>query len=422
MNKFWKKECWQPPHYTGFKILAVALALLVWAYVTITENPLSEAVYTVPVEIRNLSEDLAQPETNYQVQVRVQGTFGTINALSSHDLVTYIDLSGVEAGEATPQIEIVDLPEGVSLVSLSPQSIQLSLEPKVSETFTLELKSTGEPAANYKALEAVLSPELITVSGSATHIEEVTTVFVSADISGADTNYTKNLSVEVLDEQGNNISQYFSISPSVVSVMIPIVFDQPESTVAVRAVTSGSPALGYQVSRIVVEPSAVRVFSDLTTLDSLYYLETETIDISDLKDTTSFTAKILHGNNVTLGTESVTVVVQIEPVATATVVKELIYAQNLAEDLVCNVPLIEVSMVLTGPDTAIESLNEADVVPYVDCSTIDSPGEYTMPISVSLPASLSLAEIMPVSVTIQISEVFSEEEDGETEEETLPTE
>lgn len=409
MSSFWQSEVWQPPKYTGFKILAIILALGIWVYVTITENPLSEGTYTVPVEIRNLSADLAQPEVNYQVQIRVQAQSGMVNQLSSHDLVAYVDLQGMAAGEAMPKIE-VELPDDVALISLSPESIQLSLEPKVSQALPLEIRINGEPAENYKDLEAVLSPELITVSGAATRIQEIGSVYVSADISGLTENYNRNLSVEVLDKDGNNITQYFTLLPSVVGVMIPIVYDQPEASIAVRASVTGTPALGYQVSRVVVEPSAVRAFGDLNDLDALYYLETETIDITDLRSTTSFNVRVRHAANISLADEYVTVVVQIDPVATATFNREVILAQNLLDYLSCNIPQTTVQIVVAGPDTYINSIDEADIVPYVDCSGITEPGEYVVPVAVSLPNNVHTVEVQPLTITVQIVDSSSTED------------
>jgi len=406
MNLFTEHQIWQAPRYTGFKILALLLALTIWLYVTVKDNPLSEATYSVPVEIRNLSDDLSQPENNYQVQIRVQGQAALINEITGHDLVAYVDLQGMEAGEVMPKIE-VSLPENVTLISLSPDSVQLSLEPKVQEAFPLEVKVSGAPAEHYRVLDPVLSPELVTVSGSAPRIAEIGSVFVSAEIGGLTENYNRNLSVEVLDKEGNNITQYFTLAPNTVNVVLPVVYDQPEATIAVRAATTGTPAMGYQVSRIVVEPSSVRAFGDLDTLDSLYYLETEVIDITGIRTTTSFTARVVHGGNISLATDYVTVVVQIEPVATASFTRELIHTQGLAETLSCNIPHTMVDVVVAGPDTYISGLNEADIVPYVDCTGITEPGEYELPVQVSLPNNLSLVEASPLTVKVHVVEASS---------------
>ena len=151
----------------------------------------------------------------------------------------------------------------------------------------------------------MLSPSEITLAGAANYIQKVGTVFVNVDVTGLTDNYNKNLQVEVLDTNGNNITSYFTISPSVASVIIPVVYDMPEKSVAINPAVIGVPATGYEISRIVVEPSTVRAFGDLEVLNTLYYLETEPIDVSGLRNTHTQTVDIIHGNNITLSESTV---------------------------------------------------------------------------------------------------------------------
>lgn len=152
--------------------------------------PLTEGVYTVPVSIYNLSGELALPDTNYQVQIRVQGSSSVIDSLSSHDFEAYVDLSGMEAGEATAEIRVI-LPDNVTLVAISQENITLTLEPRLSQSFSVQTEISGSPAEQYQLLDAVLSPEMVTLYGAAGQLEQVARVCVYADISGLSENYNK---------------------------------------------------------------------------------------------------------------------------------------------------------------------------------------------------------------------------------------
>ncbi|MDO4731978.1 MAG: CdaR family protein [Bacillota bacterium] len=410
------KQIWQPPHFWGFRFCAVLLAILLWFYVMETQNPTTEESYTVPVEMRDLSSRLAIPDTNRQVTIRVQGNSTLMKELSSRKIFAYCDFSDVEAGEATLPVE-VELPEGISLVNVLPESMSFTLEAVESEAFPLEVRVAGSPADSYNSLDPILSPEMVTLSGSKNNLSRVSTVFVSADISEFSENYKKNLSVEVLDSNGNNISEMFSFSPSTVNVLIPIVYEQPEKSVAVSPIYDGEPALGYRISRVVVEPATVRAFGDLDELNKLYYVETSKVDVSELKKTTSFTVNLIHGNNVSLSTNMATVVVQIEPEATVTVKKNLVYYENLAEGLLCTMPNLEMEIHLSGADTYISNLDENQVVPFVDMSLISGPGSYTLPIHVNLPANVSLLSCNPAAVEVTVMEYNGEQPEDPSEQE-----
>ena len=415
-SDFWQKEIWQPPRFIGYKVLAILLAMVIWAYVTVRDNPLDEGTFAVPVELRNLDETLVTPETSYQVQVRVQGVANIIGELSSRDFTAYVDLSGMRAGEGSPRVQ-VDLPPDVSLVSLSPESIDLTLEAKVSETFAVVANVSGEPAENYTALleNLLLSPQEVSLSASASMIEQVGSVVVNADISNLESSYNRNLPVEVLDQNGNNITREFTISPESVNLVVNVLYEEPEATVAVRANLLGEPAEGYQISYTLTEPNTVRAFGDLATLGTLYYLLTEPIDISGISRTTSYSVDIEHDSNISLAQETVTVTVRVEPVATQTYTRNLLHTQNVAEGLECLLPDEVIKIEVAGPDTAMQGLDETRIVPYVDCAGITEPGDYELPVSFSLPANIDLVRATPETVTVTLIDTATESEgDGET--------
>lgn len=227
---------------------------------------------------------------------------------------------------------------------------------------------------------------------------------------------TKSLPILVFDADGQDISSYFTISPSSVNVMIPIVYQQPESLLPVRAVLEGEPLAGHQISRVVVEPASVLAFGDLATLDALYYLETETIDVSGLSETTSFTAELKAVGGVSFATESVTVVVQIDSAVTSAVVKDSVSVRNLATGLQAVVEGDEFMVNVEGASSYVEALNAADVNLYVDASGISEAGTYELEVQAELPANISLSAISPayVQLTVSVAGDPTSTEDTET--------
>ena len=153
-----------------------------------------------------------------------------------------------------------------------------------------------------------------------------------------------------------------------------------------------------------MEPSTVKAFGDLAQLNSIYYLETEPINLTGLKKSYSQNVNIVVPGGITLSQSSVTVIVQIEPVSTATIKRDIIYAQNLAAGLSCDLSGIQVEVVVSGPETYIDSVAANEIVPYVDCSGISTPGEYTLPLSATLPANVTLVSTDPAQITFKVAE------------------
>lgn len=178
----------------------------------------------------------------------------------------------------------------------------------------------------------------------------------------------------------------------------------------------GEPLAGHQISRVVVEPASVLAFGDLATLDALYYLETETIDVNGLSETTSFTAKLKAVGGVSFATESVTVVVQIDSAVTSAVVKDSVSVRNLATGLQAVVEGDEFMVNVEGASSYVDELSAAAVNLYVDASGIREAGIYELEVKAELPSNISISTISPayVQLTVSVAGEPTPTEDTET--------
>lgn len=411
-SKFWQLKIWQAPNFSGYKVLAVLLALLIWIYVTVTLNPLDDKVFTVPVETVNLAQGLAMPETTYKASVRVQGSKADINNLTAADIRAYIDLQDVQAGETSIPVQVEELPENITLVSLSPDTIKITLETEMSESFPLEIKTSGEPAEGYSVVSTQADPTQVMLYGTEDRLQEVASVYVSASLTDLSGNYDERLPIVVLNHNGENITNLFTLSPTSSRLQVIVSYNQPSKTLAVNVLTSGEPATGYQVSRVVSNPTTLVAYGDRGVLDSMHYLDTEPVDLTGLKSSVTVTRNIAHGDNVSVSSETVLVTVEIEPVSTAEFTKDMLFAENVAEGLNCILPSLSLHVVVAGPDTYIGQVAAGDIVPYVDCSGITDPGDYELPVRFNLPANISLVESTPAMVAVTIEAVEAGDESG----------
>lgn len=385
----------------AYKLTAILAAVVIWIFITISQNTPDTIGYTVPVEPRGLAPNLAIDRTNYQVYVSVQGTAAAISNLRLADIEAYVDFTGLLAGEVTVDV-VVNVPENMTVLSQNLKSITVELKEKRSNLFPLEVVIMGEPAANYKALEATVSPADVLLRGTDEYMRRVSKVYVTAPIQDVEADgFERDLSVTVLDTEGNDITPMFTIEPKVAKVVIPTVYKQPENTVAVRVPITGEPALGYKLSLKSVTPSTVRIFGDLNRVQTLDYVETEPVDISDLDANKTVTVRLALANGITADKSTVTVALQIEPVNYATVSKALVLAHNVGVDMLAEVEQQELQIMVYGPETFIATLDEADIVPYVDCADL-AEGAYTLPIRVSLPANIMLMNISADTAEVTI--------------------
>ena len=390
-------------HNFTYKIAALIMAFLLWFYVYQSQNPLTEQVFTVPLEPMNISEDLVLREQNTNIQLRVQGGKKEIDNLTASDIRAYVELSTLEAGEHTLSVRAA-LPDGIQLVSVTPQEMKVNLDRIENKQVPVTFEISGEfESEGNLLLDPVITPEEVIVYGASTYLDDIETAFVSVDLSTLTTAQTLNLPVQLRDAEGNILTRNVQIEPASVDIFLPVVSEQPDRVLPVSVSIIGSPAPGYQLSRVVVEPATLRVFGSTQELLNLNSLETVTIDITDFKASSVQQVDVVLPNGITVAdSRTVNVVLEIEKIEHKTFSNLMLYQYNLEEGLAAETTDKTISVTVMGPESFVADLTAADVIAYVDLAGM-AEGIYSVPLQVSLPANISLVEIVPTDELVTIT-------------------
>lgn len=378
-----------------YKIIAVVLALLLWFYVYLSDNPITEQVFNVPLQPLQLGQGLVMVDSNVSVQIRVQGQKQVLERAELRDISAYINLSNLEAGEHDLKV-YVTLPDSLQQVSVNPANVTVRLEPTQSKRVPVEFVIEKTLLrSDYIMLEPHLEPAEIIVFGPSAYLDEVGSAFVSLDLSEATESLVVSLPVQLRDNLGEVINRNLELEPQTVQVFVPVVGAQPERMLPVNVPILGAPAPGYLVSRLVTQPSVVRAFGDMQALLDLKTLETMAIDITDAKGNISRqTELVLPGGITVADNRNIQVEIMIEPALQKNIEKALIYHYNTPQDVMVEAQHQRVSLVVNGPESFIENLNEGDIIPYVDLQSLEE-GEHALAVQVNLPANITLVSISP---------------------------
>ena len=377
--------------YWIYKIGAVILALLFWLYVMQVQNPTVEQIYYVPLEARNLAENLVMTDQNIQIKVRVEGYQEDIENTSNKDIRAYADFTNISGiGEVSLQV-LPLLPDGLELVSVEPSTLTIGLEEMQSEAFPISVEYKGSGAAyGYISLEPVLTPYEVLISGSSSALNQIDSVLVSVPMNNVNQNFVQVLPIEVRDINGELLNDQFNLDPATIDVFIPVVSDLPDKLLSLDVPVIGEPADGYILSRIVLEPEAIRVYGSLDILNGLQSITTTTVDISDAKDTITEDLTIFVPDDVEIADNEKTVkaVFVIEPVIKEKFNNLLIQNKNIAEGLKVKMETEYINVEVEGPESIVNKLDATDIISYIDCSGL-AIGSYTLPVQIELPRNIS---------------------------------
>ncbi|MBC7326051.1 MAG: hypothetical protein H5T99_12195, partial [Moorella sp. (in: Bacteria)] len=244
----------------AYRLLALVLAVILWLYVTGEQNPTGEKVIRVPLETGNIKEGLVVADRPDEVQVRVEGRKAAINNLLPRDVHAYVDLRDAREGDNFLPVQ-VEVPPEISVVHINPGQVVVKVDKIDQVQLPVQVTLIGAPASGYRALEPVIKPSQVVISGSAATLKNIGAVYVEARIDQASGNFLAQLPVKLADREGQPLEEWLSIKPEVVETFIPVVQDMPSKILAVRPQLAGEPAQGYAIQRVILQPEVVEVFA-----------------------------------------------------------------------------------------------------------------------------------------------------------------
>ncbi|HZK24593.1 MAG TPA: CdaR family protein [Oscillospiraceae bacterium] len=273
------------------KIIAFLMALLFWAYVTgdnMYENLLTRTYSDVPLAWLNLAEELELVEMPQEVQVVLSGPADVLNNITPLNLKAFVDLRDLAAGQhrLTPTAEV---PNKVKVLSFNPQQVVVELEEVESPHMPVVLDVTGAPASGFIRGEARINPSSVFVRGGRTRLNNVDRVRVIVNIDGIARDWSQVVPVQAVDRAGQ-VVEGIEISPSMVEVFIPI--SEPQKEVSVKVATVGKPPAGYAVQQIKLDPTTVIIEGSAEYLTTVAELSTETVDLSNLTESTTLNLQL----------------------------------------------------------------------------------------------------------------------------------
>ncbi|RPI87009.1 MAG: hypothetical protein EHM41_06445, partial [Chloroflexi bacterium] len=276
----------------GTVLLAFVLSLIVWISAVTAGDPNQELEYPnrVPIEVINLAPDLmivsSLPESA-RVTFNAPQSIHQLLWSNSNSVQAWIDMEGIGPGEHVVPVEVEADERPVRIVSVDPEDVELTVEPRITETYSVTLLVNGEPFLGYQAGPATFRPNAVTISGPESQVSKVDEVQASISIANATQSISTRAEVQAVDISGAVVDG-ITISPEFVTVEQPITLLGGYRNVIVRVVTveESQIANGYRLTNMTVTPPNVIVFSsNPELLNSLPgYVETEPIDLSGAQD------------------------------------------------------------------------------------------------------------------------------------------
>lgn len=205
-------------------LIAVFLAILLWLFVTgddITRATMvRKIIQEVPLSYENLDAGLTISKMPQTVDITVEGLPDAFDELEESELEAYLDLTGVKSGVHQVRVR-GKAPQGLSLVSLAPQQVEVHIEKLKSRHFPVEVHFRGQPARGFVRQQYICRPAQVKLEAVSAQLNKVARVVVSVDLSDQKDYLEVELTPQLLDESDKEITGMV-ISPPKVTVAVQI--------------------------------------------------------------------------------------------------------------------------------------------------------------------------------------------------------
>lgn len=296
---------------TAYKIGAVLFAAALWIWVGIQDNPVEEKILLVPVAYSNLSSEQMIASQEDFVNVRIEGRKGDLDFIFSRDVRARVDLSNAQTGENSLRVQ-VEAPVSVKVIDVSPRQATVVIDRVVSQQWPVQTTISGSLQPGYLSLDPQLTPNDVILEGAESLLETV--AGVTADvILNEDVTYNKVVPLRVLNQNGQDITELVRLTPDTVEVYLPVYSRSSVLEKPVHVPLTGSPAPGFRVTGLELEPRFVVVNGDFMSFMDLPYYATEEVALDGATETFSLTVNVVNPNEfVPISPTQVNVVVKVE--------------------------------------------------------------------------------------------------------------
>jgi YbbR domain-containing protein len=393
-------------------LLAFALAVVVWVTAVTASNPDETQVFPNPIPIEIIGQDSGLIITGgtvpQQVEITLRAPTSVWQSLLSGEtsVRAIVDLTGLGPGSHFTNVQIQIDANPVRIISINPQTINLSLEPQVTRALPISLTLTGSPAIGYQVGDAILEPVQVVITGAESLVSRIDRILATIDLTNARQNIFSSIPLQVVDGDGVLVSG-LAVIPETVQVSLPIIQQGGYRDLAVKVMTLGNPASGYSLTSVAAFPPIVTVYSaNSTILESLPgYVETSSLDLSGTKQDIEKQLGISLPSGITLiGAQSVMVKVGIAPIESSrTISLRPVEGIGLGAGLIAHLSPQTVDIILSGPLPVLDSLAISDVNVQVDLSGLAAGTYQLTPIVSIIGQTLIVESILPGTVEVILS-------------------
>lgn len=398
----------------SLKIVSAVFAVILWTVIVNIYDPNTSYTFSnITVQLVN-TQSLTEKNYTFEVvdggkiSVTVSGPKSVVTDLKTSDIAATADLSKVTAFTDYVDIQVQVVKDGQVLnnVEAVPRTsaLKLSIENRDTNTYAVNVNTTGTPANGYAVASTTTSPTYIKVTGPTSLVEGVASVGVNVDVSGAEGTVNTQSDINMYDSDGNIIAnEELEMSAETADVIVEMARTK---TVPVVVKTSGTPSQDCVVTGTSLSQTSVVISGQqeaLSKIDNIT-IPSSAVSVDGLSEDKTYTFKLTDyvPSGVKIVSDSrLQVTVKISKASTKTVhiSSDAIKIENVSSGYNAVIEGTGIDVIISGTGTILDNVSATDITCNVNAAGL-SAGTHSVDVSVSVPDGCSVSGNSSVKLTL----------------------
>ncbi len=408
-------------HNVFLKILSLFVAVFLWSYVVLTDNPPKTqtfpdlTVQTVGVE--NLEERGLTVVTTEdpKITLKVTGTSKDMAQLSVNDIKAEVDLSNIQEAGVYYIQPTITIDKDTDSISFEPRRLQITVENVVSKDVPVRVTTMNNLSEDRLVGTLTPSQETIQITGAESVVSTVGYALLTVDLDNISKNIAQTCRVTLYTEEDTLVDSPW-VTPETDTLDVTIGVNHVV-TLPLQVSLISSADLTSDMVETTISPGSVRVYGESDAVSALTSLSLGSIDLGQIEkdgEQVKLSIKLPEGVHLMDGEpKQASVQITMKDDITRTVEVSSISLKDTSEE--AEKPIVT----LNTSSVNVEVVGKANAVSKVTAeniqveATFDSSalGAGTHEVSAQVTVQADGVNVRTEEVTVSITIVAQEEEE-----------
>ncbi|MBU3089031.1 hypothetical protein KPL42_11095 [Clostridium gasigenes] len=300
-------------------LICLFMSIGLWFYVSNVENTIRQYGLTkVPVEILNIetlkdSKLTLSPNQEFYIDLKLEGS-NEIYKIKKEDFKITVDISeyALKKGGNKMAVNIIESPADLTIKNTNNLNIVVNLE-EISEK-TIEIKSeiSVTPREGYSIAPIEIDNKDVKITGAASLVDKVEAVVIRGDVKDAVEDIIGSYDIIPIDSLGKKV-EGVELKSKYADVVIKVSKVSKGRSIPIKINTVGKLPEDLKLKSIEGSRKTSEIVGAKALVDQVVELQTEKVDLSQVKDNGEVTVGIIVPEGATLlqGEEFITVKVNV---------------------------------------------------------------------------------------------------------------